>query len=124
MIQYKTILNIIDNSGIQTAQCIRVLGGYKKKYAYIGDLILISIKNIKSKLYRIKTDKKVVLKAIIVQTKYNNSNKTGIILKFRQNSAILIDKQNNPLVTRIKGFIPDSLKIKFHKLVTISLNFI
>lgn len=69
-------------------------------------------------------DKKTVLKAIIIQTKFNNSNKTGLILKFYQNSAILIDKQNNPLATRIKGFILDSLKIKFYKLVTISLSFI
>jgi large subunit ribosomal protein L14 len=125
MIQHKTNLKIVDNSGAKTAQCIRVLGGYRKRYGYIGDYILISIKDIKFKtVNKLKIESKAVFKALVVQTRFNNFNKTGLMFKFSGNAAILIDKQNNPLATRIKVFVTEMLKSKFHKLISISVNFI
>jgi large subunit ribosomal protein L14 len=125
MIQHKTILKIVDNSGAKTAQCIRVLGGYKKKYGYIGDYVLISIKGIKLKLVnKVKIQYKAVFKALVVQTKLINFNNTGLIFKFSKNAVILIDKQNNPLATRVKVSVIESLRSKFYKLASISVNFI
>lgn len=124
MVQHKTFLKILDNSGVKTAQCIRVLGGYKKRYGYIGDLILLSIKNVKFKLHKIKIENKSIFKAIIVQTKIVNYNKTGMLFKFNNNAVILVDNQHNPLATRIKGFILEILKIRLYKLISISLSFI
>lgn len=125
MVQHKTILKVVDNSGAKTAQCIRVLGGYKKKYGYTGDFILVSIKTVKSKLTnKLKIESKAVFKAVIVQTKLANICRTGLILKLGKNSVILIDKQNNPLATRVKIFVIESLKFKFYKLASLSVNFI
>lgn len=124
MVQHKTILKIVDNSGVKIAQCIRVLGGYKKRYGYVGDLILISVKSMKSKLYKLKIENKTIFKAVIIQIKTINLNKTGVILKFNNNTVILVDNQNNPLATRIKGFILGTLKFRLYKLISISLNLI
>lgn len=124
MIQHKTMLKIIDNSGAKTAKCIRVLGGYKKKQAFIGDFILVSIKSLNLKLNKLNIEKKAIFKAIIIQTKFTNEKKIRFKLKFKTNSIILLDKQNNPLATRIKSFILEKLKIRFHKLISISLSFI
>jgi large subunit ribosomal protein L14 len=125
MIQHKTILKVVDNSGAKTAQCIRVLGGYKKKHGYIGDYVLISLKGIKSKLAnKLKVDYKAVFKALVVQTKFINLNNTGLIFKFSRNAVILIDKQNNPVGTRVKVFLIENLRSKFYKLASISVSFI
>lgn len=124
MIQHKTILKIVDNSGAKTAQCIRVLGGYRKRFGIIGDLILVSIKSLKTKTSKLKVHKKSVFKAIIIQTKYLNKKETGFNIKFKDNAAILVDKQVNPLATRIRCFVLEKLKIRFYKLISLSLNYI
>lgn len=126
MIQHKTILKVVDNSGARTAQCIRVLGGYKKRFGIIGDFILVSIKSLRIKInkLKLKVQKKSVFKAIIIQTKYFNKKNIGFNIKFKDNAIILIDKQNNPLASRIKCFVLEKLKIRFYKLISISLNYI
>lgn len=124
MIQHKTILKVVDNSGAKTAQCIRVLGGYQKKFGIVGDFLLVSIKSLRMKMIKSKVQKKSIFKAIIIQTKYLNKKRTGFNIKFKDNAVILLDKQNNPVATRIKCFVVEKLKIRFYKLVSISLNYI
>lgn len=124
MVQHKTILKVVDNSGAKSAQCIRVLGGYQKRFGIIGDFILVSIKSLRTKISKLKVQRKCVFKAIIIQTKSLNRKNTGFNIKFKDNAIILIDKQNNPLATRIKCFVLEKLKIRFYKLISISLNYI
>ena len=124
MIQHKTIVTIIDNSGAKTALCVRVLGGYKKKQAFIGDLILVSIKKLKIKLNKLNIKLKTVFKALVIKTILFNKKDIGFKFKFKNNSIILLDNQNNPLFTRVNDFVLKKLKNKYYKLITISLNYV
>jgi len=110
MIQTQTILKVVDNSGAKTAKCIKVLGGFKRKYAVVGNTIIVSIQNLrnKSKL-NAKVKKKEVYKALIVRTKTNYKSKNGFKTKFNENSVVLLNKQNNPIGTRFSGAIAKML---------------
>jgi len=121
MIKQKTFLNVIDNSGAKTAECIKILGGYKKKYANIGDLIIVSIKSLKKNSNVLKIKKKTLFKGIVIQTKNFKHNTTGFVLKLETNAVMLLDKQMNPFGTRITGFICNKFNDKVQKLTTISL---
>ena len=120
MIKDKTILKVNDNSGVQTVKCIKILGGYKKKFAKVNDFILISIKSLKNNINRLKIKRKSIFKGIIIQTKHFKQKKIGFKLNFKNNIVILLDKQTNPLSTRINGFIPKKFKTKFKKITAIS----
>jgi large subunit ribosomal protein L14 len=126
MIQSKTILKVADNSGAKTVRCIKVLGGFKKKYAKIGDLIVVSVQQLRNKS---KTTSKVkkheVYKALVVRTKTGFKNLNGFYSSFSENSVVLLNKQGNPVSTRILGPIPRILKKKqFQKFTTISTGLI
>jgi len=122
MIQQQTILKVSDNSGAKTVRCIKVLGGFKKKFASLGDIIVVSIQKLRNKLKKIsKVKKKEIYKAIIIRIKVSSRKKNGFYLKFQENSVALINKQGNPVGTRIIGPIPKTLKKKqFQKFVSIS----
>jgi len=125
MIQQQTILQVSDNSGAKTVKCIKVLGGFKRKFAYLGDIIIVSIQELRNKS-RItsKVFKGEVYKAIIIRTKYNYSKKDGSNFFFNENSVILINRSGKPIATRILGPVPKKLKFnKFMKLVSISSGF-
>lgn len=111
MIQKQTVLRISDNSGAKTARCIKVLGGFKKRYAHIGDLIVVSIQKLRNKgKSKSKVIKGSVMKALILRTKTKYRKKDGLITFLGENSATLLNKQGNPIATRILGPIPKTLK--------------
>jgi large subunit ribosomal protein L14 len=123
MIQQKTTLKVSDNSGAKTVRCIKVLGGFKKKIAKLGDTIVVSIQQlkIKNKNAILKVKKKEVYKALIIKTKKGYIKKSGFKDMFFENSVILINKQGNPIGTRILGPVPKVLKKKkFQKFLSIS----
>jgi large subunit ribosomal protein L14 len=126
MIQPQTILKIVDNSGAKTIKCIKVLGGYKKKVAFIGDIIIASVQELRNK-YKInsKVKKGEVVSALILRTKKNKKRKDGTFFSFDKNCAILINKSDKPLGTRIFGSVPKEFRVnKFMKLASIGLGFI
>jgi large subunit ribosomal protein L14 len=113
MIQTQTKLRIIDNSGARTSQCIKVLGGFKKRYAKVGDSIITSTKKVKSGLganTRSKVKKGSVNKAVVLRTTKPIHRKDGSTIKFSENAAMLLNQQGNPVGTRIIGLIPKELK--------------
>nr|YP_009688002.1 ribosomal protein L14 [Haslea nusantara]QDX17589.1 ribosomal protein L14 [Haslea nusantara] len=125
MIQQQTILKVADNSGAKIVQCIKVLGGYKKKYAKLGDIIVVSVKQLRnrSKLTS-KVKKGEVYKALVIRTNTKQRKKDGSYSFFNKNlsnAAILINKKGNPIATRVTEPIPVSLKKKqFMKFISIS----
>ena len=126
MIQQQTILKVSDNSGAKTVKCIKVLGGFKKKYAKIGDIIVVSIQRLRNTSRKTsKVLKGMVFKALIIKTKTRYKKKDGSILNLPNNSVILLNKQSNPVGTRILSPIPKQLKKKkFMKIVSLSTGII
>lgn len=123
MIQQQTLLKVSDNSGAKIARCIKVLGGFKKKTASIGDLIVVSIQKLRNKSKKTsKVKKGEVYKALIIRTKKLIKNKENTITFFNDNAITLINKQNNPIATRIIGPVSKKLKIKYIKFITISVS--
>ncbi len=122
MIQQQTILKVSDNSGAKTVKCIKVLGGFKRKYAKLGDIIIVSVQKLRNKLKKnSKVKKKEVYKALIIRTKTKLRKKDGFELSFNENSVAIMSKQDSPVGTRIVGAIPKILKKKkFQKFVSLS----
>ena len=122
MIQTQTILKVTDNSGAKTVRCIKVLGGFKKKYAKLGDIVLISIQQLRNKVKKnSKVKKGEVYKALILRTKTKYKKKNGFQIYFNENSVTLLNKQENPIGTRIIGPLPKFFrKKKFQKFISIS----
>lgn len=122
MIQQQTILKVSDNSGAKTVKCIKVLGGFKKKYAQLGDIIVVSVQKLRNKLKRnSKVKKKEIYKALIIRTKTYSKRKDGFEIQFKENAVVLMNNQGNPIGTRVMGPLPKKLKKKnFQKLINIS----
>ena len=113
MIQQQTVLKVADNSGAKTVKCIKVLGGFKKRIAKLGDIIIVSVQKLRNKSKKTsKVKKKEVCKALIIRTKSTCNKKTGIALRFNENAVVLINKQGNPIGTRILGSVPKMLQKK------------
>ena len=123
MIQQQTKLKVSDNSGAKTVKCIKVLGGLKKRYAYTGDKIIVSVIELRNKSKKTsKVKKGEIFKALIIKSKTKEYQKDGSVICFNDNSVTLINKQNQPLASRI--LTPVSKKLKknqFGKFVNISL---
>ena len=109
MIQMQSNLFVADNSGAKKIQCIKVLGGSKRRFASIGDIIVVSIKDA---IPRAKVKKGEVQRAIIVRTKKPLIREDGTSIKFDTNAAVLLDKQNEPIGTRIFGPVTRELRKK------------
>jgi large subunit ribosomal protein L14 len=100
MIQMTSVLDVADNSGAKKVFCIKVLGGSKRKYASVGDIIVVSVKEA---IPNAKVKKGDVAKAVIVRTKKEIARSDGSYIRFDNNSAVLINKDNEPVGTRIFG---------------------
>jgi large subunit ribosomal protein L14 len=126
MIQQQTILKVADNSGAKTVKCIKVLGGFKKRYARLGDIIVVSVQQLRNKSKKTsKVLKGGVFRALVVRTKTQYKKKDGSSFSLNENSVTLINKQGNPIGTRILGPIPKTLKKKkFMKFVSLSIGLI
>ena len=118
MIQQQTRLTVADNSGAKRLMCIKVLGGSGRRYASLGDVIVVSIKEA---IPNTKVKKGEVAKAVIVRTKKEVRRKDGTYIKFDDNSAVLINPQNEPIGTRIFGPVARELRAKkFMKIISLA----
>jgi large subunit ribosomal protein L14 len=118
MIQMTTRLDVADNSGAKEVMCIKVLGGSRRKYASVGDVIVISVKDA---LPNSKVKKGDVMKAVIVRTKKAVSRSDGSFIRFDTNSAVIINAQLEPVGTRIFGPVARELRAKkFTKIVSLA----
>jgi large subunit ribosomal protein L14 len=118
MVQTTTTLDVADNSGAKKIMCIRVLGGTKRKYASLGDVIVVSIKEA---IPNAKVKKGEVARAVIVRTKKEVSRPDGSYIRFDANSAVLVDKDNEPIGTRIFGPVARELRAKrFMKIISLA----
>ena len=109
MIQMQSNLEVADNSGARKIQCIKVLGGSKRRFASIGDIIVVSVKDA---IPRGKVKKGEVFKAVVVRTKKDFKRKDGTTIRFDKNAAVLLDKQEEPIATRIFGPVTRELRVK------------
>jgi large subunit ribosomal protein L14 len=111
MIQMQTNLEVADNSGARRVQCIKVLGGSKRKYAHVGDVIVVSVKEA---IPRGRVKKGDVMRAVVVRTAKDIRRNDGSIIRFDKNAAVLIDNKREPIGTRIFGPVPRELRARNH----------
>jgi len=118
MIQAETRLTVADNSGAKVLYCIKVLGGSRRRYASIGDIIVVSVKEA---IPNTKVKKGDVLKAVVVRTKKEIRRPDGSYIRFDDNSAVLISNQMEPIGTRIFGPVARELRAKqFMKIISLA----
>ena len=118
MIQMQSFLEVADNSGAKRVQCIKVLGGSRRRYAGLGDVIVVSIKEA---LPGSKVKKGDTAKAVVVRTKREYRRQDGSYIKFDDNSAVLINAQQEPVGTRIFGPVARELRAKrFMKIISLA----
>lgn len=111
MIQMQTNLDVADNSGARRVMCIKVLGGSHRKYASVGDIIVVSVKDA---IPRGRVKKGEVAKAVVVRTASNIRRSDGTVIRFDRNAAVLINANKEPIGTRIFGPVPRELRAKNH----------
>lgn len=118
MIQTQTYLNVADNSGARRVMCIKVLGGTRRRYASVGDVIVVSVKEA---IPEARVKKGEVLKAVVVRTAKEVSRHDGTYIRFDDNSAVLINNQLEPLGTRVFGPVARELRAKkFMKIISLA----
>ena len=118
MIQMRTVLEVADNSGAKRVQCIKVLGGSRRRYAGLGDVIVVSIKEA---LPGTKVKKGDTAKAVVVRTEKDTPRADGSYIRFDENSAVLINPQLEPIGTRIFGPVARELRAKkFMKIISLA----
>ena len=111
MIQMQTNLDVADNSGARRVQCIKVLGGSKRRYASVGDVIVVSVKEA---IPRGRVKKGDVMKAVVVRTRKDIRRTDGSVIRFDGNAAVIVDNKSDPVGTRIFGPVPRELRAKRH----------
>lgn len=116
MIQPETKLKVADNSGAKIIECFKVLGGSKRRYARIGDIIVASVKTADP---RGAVKKKEVVKAVVVRQKFPYRRKDGSYIRFSENAAVILDGAN-PKGSRIFGPIPRELRDKYQKIISLA----
>lgn len=118
MIQMQTVLDVADNSGARRVQCIKVLGGSKRRYARIGDIIKVSIKEA---IPRGRVKKGDVFNAVVVRTKKGVRRPDGSLIRFDSNAAVLLNNQYQPIGTRIFGPVTRELRTEnFMKIISLA----
>ncbi|AIL65585.1 Ribosomal protein L14 [Rickettsiales bacterium Ac37b] len=118
MIQVQTHLDVADNSGARSVKCIKVIGGSLRRYAFVGDVIIVSVQDA---LPRGKVKKGEVQRAVIVRTAKEIKRHDGSVIKFDKNAAVLINNQGEPIGTRIFGPVPRELRAKkFMKIISLA----
>jgi len=122
MIQMQTVLDVADNSGAKQVRCIKVLGGTKKRYATIGDVIVASvIKSLPGSQFADKKQKARIVKCVIVRCKKATRRDDGSYVRFDRNAAVVLDTDNNPRGTRIFGAVARELRAKkFMKIISLA----
>jgi large subunit ribosomal protein L14 len=118
MIQTESVCAVADNSGARRVLCIKVLGGSKRRYAGIGDVIKVSIKEA---IPRGKVKKGEVMKALVVRTRKGVRRQDGSLIRFDSNAVVLLNAQDQPIGTRIFGPVTRELRQKFMKIVSLAL---
>ena len=119
MIQVQSMLDVADNSGARRVMCIKVLGGSKRRYAGIGDVIVVTVKEA---IPRGKVKKGDVLKAVIVRTRKGVRRSDGSLIRFDKNSAVILNNQLQPIGTRIFGPVTRELRgERFMKIISLAL---
>ena len=117
MIQMQSQLVVADNSGAKRVMCIKVLGGSKRRYANIGDVIKVSVRDATSS-GRVKAGE--VMTAVVVRTKKGVRRSDGSLIKFDENAAVLINAQNQPMGTRIFGPVTRELRASFMRIISLA----
>jgi large subunit ribosomal protein L14 len=118
MIQSESMLDVADNSGARRVQCIKVLGGSKRRYASIGDVIKVTIKEA---IPRGRVRKGQVMNAVVVRTRKGIRRQDGSLIKFDQNAAVLLNPQNQPVGTRIFGPVTRELRTEsFMRIISLA----
>ena len=118
MIQMQTNLDVADNSGARRVMCIKVLGGSKRRYATVGDVIVVSIKEA---IPRGKVKKGDVMKAVVVRVRKDIRRADGSVIRFDRNAAVLINNQSEPVGTRIFGPVTRELRnVQFMKIISLA----
>ena len=111
MIQMQTNLDVADNSGARRVQCIKVLGGSKRKYASVGDIIVVTVKEA---IPRGRVKKGQIMRAVVVRTAKGVRRADGSLIRFDRNAAVLVNAQGEPIGTRIFGPVTRELRAKRH----------
>lgn len=118
MIQAETNLDVADNSGARRVQCIKVLGGSKRKYAHVGDVIVVSVKEA---IPRGRVKKGEIMRAVVVRTAKDIRRPDGSAIRFDKNAAVLIDNKGEPIGTRIFGPVTRELRAKqYMKIISLA----
>lgn len=117
MIQMGSRLGVADNSGARSVQCIKVLGGSKRRYACVGDIVKVSIKEA---IPRSKVKKGDVMNAVVVRTKQGVRRNDGSLIRFDGNAAVLLNAQSQPIGTRIFGPVTRELREKFMRIISLA----
>ncbi len=118
MIQERSILKVADNSGAKVVRCFRILGGSKRRYAGVGDIVVASVQSAEP---RKSVKRKDVVKVLVVRSKNAIRRKDGSYVRFDENAVVLVDAKKEPVATRIFGPLPRELKEKGHeKLMTMA----
>ncbi len=118
MIQVQSVIDVADNSGARKLFCIKVLGGSKRRYASVGDIIVVSVRDA---LPNSKVKKGSVMKAVVVRTRKGLRRSDGSLIRFDSNSAVLVDAQKQPIGTRIFGPVARELRAKkFLKIISLA----
>ena len=118
MVQVETVLDVADNSGARAVRCIRVLGGTRRRYASVGDEIIVSVREA---LPNTKVKKGDIMRAVIVRTAKEIGRPDGSYIRFDTNSAVLLDNQREPVGTRIFGPVARELRAKrFMKIISLA----
>ena len=121
MIQVQTLLEVADNTGARKVQCIKVLGGSKRRYAYVGDVIKVTVKEASP---RGKVKKGDVLNAVVVRTKQGVRRADGSVIRFDTNAAVILNNQLQPIGTRIFGPVTRELRVggveSFMKIISLA----
>ena len=118
MIQERSILKVADNSGAKTVRCFRILGGTKRRYAQIGDIIVVSVRVAEP---RKSIKKKDILKVVVVRQKNATRRADGSYIRFDDNAVVVVDAKKEPVATRIFGPLPRELKAKgYEKIMTMA----
>lgn len=118
MIQMQSVLDVADNTGARRVMCIKVLGGSHRRYANVGDVIKVSIKEASP---RGKVKKGDVMSAVVVRTKSGVRRSDGSLIRFDGNACVLLNGQSQPIGTRIFGPITRELREKFMKIISLAL---
>ena len=107
MLQERSIIKVADNSGAKTVRCFRILGGSRKRYAHLGDIIIASVQVAEP---RKAIKKKDIVKAVVVRTRAPLRRKDGTVIRFDENAVVILDEKKEPRATRVFGPIPREIK--------------